>query len=248
MSEEAENPWRRPLEHPALGEREIHIWRAALDVSPAEMERMRDMLSTEEDRQAERFLTQAPRRRFIVARGILRLLLGRYLDLSPRSIAFVHGPHGKPYLAPGCPLDISFNISHSAAIALFAFARDREVGIDVEQVRSDVEIEQLAERFYSPRESSAILALPPDLRNDAFFTCWVRKEAFLKAVGKGIAYGLDRVEVFRSPLEPLPARVELKVPDDPSPWRVLTLHPGAGFKGALVTRGEDWEEVLWEFG
>ena len=140
----------------------------------------------DERRKAAQFSLQEVREQFIVGRAILRGILGRYLQVDPERVRFSYGPHGKPAIAPECGGEgISFNMSDSHGLAIYAVARGRQVGIDLERMRSDVPCERMAKRYFAEAELKAFLALPADQRQEGFFNCWTRKEAYLKAIGRG---------------------------------------------------------------
>jgi 4'-phosphopantetheinyl transferase len=236
-----ETDWLRMAAVPALGIAEVHIWRADLDAA-GEMARLEAVISEDERERAARFRMPEHGRRFAAARGILRLLLGEYLRVPAGEIRFGENAHGKPFVAFPANTDLRFNVSHSGAAALLAFARGREVGVDVEQVRLLPMHERLAERFFTPAEAARLRALPEERRLAAFFDCWVRKEAVVKAVGRGVSFGLDRFEVaFAS------GPVSVRCPDDPTDWLLLPLELGGGATGALVVAGAGWTPRYWQW-
>ena len=168
----------------------MHVWRASLNLPASQIERLGQTLSTDEWSRANRFAFQKDRDHFVAARGILRAILGHYLDEAPNRLRFSYNPFGRPALA-GEPEGLRFNVSHSHGRALIAVTGGRSVGVDVERIRPDVTYEQLARRFFSPREVAALLALPENLRRKAFFTCWTCKEAYVKARGEGLSIPLQ---------------------------------------------------------
>jgi 4'-phosphopantetheinyl transferase len=192
-------------------------------------------LSQAEHLRAARFARELDRRRFIVARSRLRQLLGERLGLRPEAVELVYGERGKPALAPRlADSGLRFNLSHCDNVAVYAFAHGREVGVDVEAVRTLPDADDVAARFFSPREYGAYLALEPRLRPLGFFNCWTRKEAFIKALGDGLYYPLDRFDVSLAPDEP--ARI-VRVGTTPGArcgWRIESFSPGAGLVAAVV--------------
>jgi 4'-phosphopantetheinyl transferase len=231
-------PWILTPPLPELPADAAHVWRAALDVDPAPFERV---LSPEEREHAARFRFERGRERYTVARGVLRALLGAYLACAPQDLRFVYGARGKPALEPGV---LEFNVAHSHDLALIAVARGRRVGVDVEAVRELSDAAQIARRFFSAAECAALSAVPAEQQLQAFFACWTRKEAFLKARGEGIAFGLDQFDVTLAPGEParLLAVRDLRVPEGGTPgeaarWSLAALEPGPGFAGALAVEG-----------
>jgi 4'-phosphopantetheinyl transferase len=217
----------------------IRVWRVHLHRVPASFDRLEQLLSRDEMDRARRFHFERDRRRFTLARGALRTILGGYLRIDPKSIVFGYGPQGKPFLAPAGS-SIRFNVAHSEELALIAVSRERELGVDVEFVRSMTWAEQIPERFFSPREAAVFRSLPHDLAEPAFFACWTRKEAYIKARGGGLTIPLDHFDVS---LEPGKPAALLEVRDDPieaSRWDMVELQPASGYAGALVVQGKGW--------
>jgi 4'-phosphopantetheinyl transferase len=228
----------RPL---ALGENEVHVWIASLDDPGAALADLLATLAPPERERAERFHFPKHRDRWIVARGVLRAVLGGYLGRAAAALEFDYNTHGKPALRPrpGDP-DLRFNLSHSEGLALYGVSLNREIGADVEALRRDFGTAEIAERFFSPAERSALRALPPDQQCDAFFACWTRKEAYIKARGRGLSLPLDAFDVSLAPGEPAAL---LATRDDPAQrdrWSVRALDPGPGFAGAVMAEGHGW--------
>lgn len=170
---------------------DVDVWRATLDQQSTDsVEFLGSLLSGDESDRAATFYFERDRRRFIVCRGILRVLLARYLDCAPREVAFIYGANGKPALAAGqTPPDgrpLYFNVAHSEGEALFAFTRVGEVGIDLEHIRELPDWEQVAAAAFSPHELAQLRACPAERRRDEFFRAWTRQEAVLKALGTGL--------------------------------------------------------------
>lgn len=200
---------------------------------------MRHILAEDERRRADEFCFEKDRERFVLTRGVLRILLGRYLNLEPRQLNFCYGLHGKPALAERFDGDaLRFNVSHSHGLALMALTHNREVGIDVEYVRSDLELDEIASRYFSPQEAATLRSLSIDVRTEAFFAGWTRKEAYIKAKGEGLSLALDKFSVSLAPGEPA---VLLSVGENQSPevacWNLQSLSPGPGYAAAVATEG-----------
>jgi 4'-phosphopantetheinyl transferase len=244
-------PWLPPPADLSLPGDEVHVWRASLDLSTSRVLRLRETLTADELGRVARFHFQEDRDRFIVARGSLRTILCRYLGLEPGQIRFSYGPFGRPALVAPSGFSgqwaLDFNLSHSGDLALFAFAQGRKVGIDVERISADVDWEPMAERFFSPRESAALRVLPPDVRREAFFTCWTRKEAFVKAQGEGLSLPLDRFDVSVVPGKPATLLAIRGDPGEASRWMLRDLSPGPGYVAALAAEGHDWRLAQWEW-
>lgn len=171
---------------------EVHVWSVSLGKT---LGSVGATLSEGERQRAARIRADAPRQRFVLTRSALRALLARYLDAPPPSIAFVQGPHGKPALAESAESDLRFNLSHSGDQALLAFTCGHDVGVDIERVSGARDATAIASRFFATQEAEALRAIPEAARPAAFFRCWVRKEACLKALGEGIGHGLARIAV-----------------------------------------------------
>src|SRR5882672_3308249 len=218
-----------------IGPREVHVWRIGLTQPEPAIQSYRGLLRTDEIERADRFYFAKDRNRFTVARGALRRLLGAYLTLDPREIDFVYGPQGKPDIATSQNVSgLRFNLSHSGEIGMLAVSRNLELGVDVEEIRADFASEEIAARFFSPEECAKLQTLAANENVDAFFDCWTRKEAYIKARGQGLSIPLDSFEVAFAPHEE-PALLQVKSGDDlPARWRFYALYPGTGYKAALA--------------
>lgn len=213
----------------ALGKNEIHIWRMWLDQDTSAVENLRSMLSKDEQQRAARFKLERDRTRFIVVRGTLRKLLERYTGLSLNKHSFHYGRYGKPAL-PANSI-IYFNLAHSQDLVLYAFARERELGIDVECVRPEFADEEIAARYLSPRELSLLRALPSERRAERFFSYWTCKEAYLKAKGMGLQVQLNSFSVT------LPDTVGTLPRDVETGWKVITFAAWSDCPAAIAYQG-----------
>src|SRR2546422_5347503 len=184
--------WSPPPRDLALESDEIHVWRAAADATGLQLEDLRQTLGPSEQARAERFSFRRDRDRFIIRRGRLRAILGRYLATDSSRLQFNYGGRGKPALAPPYrDTQLRFNVSRSDGLVLYAITRGREVGVDLEQIQPAIAQERIPEHFFSAREVATLRALPADEQVEAFFACWTRKEAYVKARGEGLALRLD---------------------------------------------------------
>jgi len=227
--------WSTAATLPVLAESELHVWRASLDCSRATLSRLEKTLNMQEKRRAERFLVPHARDRFVVARGILRELLGAYLGLNAAKVTLGYGPQGKPFLSPEHNSRICFNVSHSHEMGLFVFANGQEVGVDIEHVKANFRGMEIASHFFSEEETAGLAKLPPKLGEEAFFCCWTRKEAYVKARGHGLSIPLRSFTVsFTEKRQLLPDEAGVM-------WSCYALEPAAGFTGAVVTAGQDWK-------
>lgn len=227
---------------------EVHVWRMCLDVTTLHMESLLENLSADEVARAGRFHFNRDRKRFIVARGMLRQLLGCYLGESPHKLRFEYTSHGKPLLAMKSGYDpICFNISHSGVFALCAFTEGRNIGIDIERVRDDIAVEQIARNFFSPGEISAFNRISKNNQQDVFFQYWTRKEALLKAIGEGLCFSMEQCDVSLmngSILSPISI---LNNNRDVSHWYGQDLFPQNGYAAAIAVEGGDWDLSCWHF-
>jgi 4'-phosphopantetheinyl transferase len=218
---------------PALHGNEVHVWRTRLMTEASTLSRLGRYLSADERQRADRFHFERDRRRFIVARGSLRAILAWYLDLQPEDITFCYGAQSKPALAhPADGKRLAFNLSHSDDLAICAVGWDRNIGIDLEKIRGDLATREIAQRYFSPREVQSLMELPADLRSEGFFTCWTRKEAYIKARGEGLSIPLDSFDVTLDPRD----SARFVRGTDPS-WQVTAFTAEAGFPAALVYDG-----------
>jgi 4'-phosphopantetheinyl transferase len=242
----ADSIWQVPDGRVELPLDEVHVWRASLD-QPQRLESFFALLAADEKARAARFYFQRDREHYTVARGLLRTLLSRYLNVRPSGLTFSYGPQGKPFLADGSGGDLRFNISHSHGLALLAFTRGRELGIDLERIRADAAGEQIAERFFSASEVAVLRQLPASQQTDAFFNCWARKEAFIKARGEGLSLPLDQFCVSLVPGEPavlLSAEISAH---EAERWAMAEIVAGVEFKAALAVEGRDWRLRCWQW-
>lgn len=226
--------WQKETSVPALAEREIHIWRAGLEIDEPQTRAFRAYLSEDERQRAERFHFERDQRRFIAARGTLRHLIGNYLSIKPQNLVFCYGQFGKPALEPQGEMRIpNFNLSHSGELAVFAISWRHDLGIDIERLRADYGGEDIARRFFSSGEVRRLLRLAPPARPRGFYNAWTRKEAMLKARGEGI--GSARLQNFDVSLEPdAPAQFLRGI--EPG-WHILDFEADPDTPGALVYRG-----------
>ena len=222
----------------SLGADEVHIWHAALNQPAAAVGDLSRSLAPDETARAGRFHFQKHRDHFVVARGVLRALLGRYLNAAPAGLRFSYTHYGKPFLADEERHDgLRFNVSHSHERALLAFTRGREVGVDIEHIRPEVATEQIAERFFSAGEVAALRSLPADAQPRGFFNCWTRKEAYIKARGEGLSIPLDCFDVSLLPGEPAALLATRDDPAEATRWSLHELPAGEGYVAALAVAG-----------
>ncbi len=222
--------WNEPPQTLSLETGAVHVWRTSLDQPFQSLERFRRMLEPDELNRASRFHFEKHRQHFIVARGFLRSVLGRYLKMHPEALRFSYGAYGKPALASEHVL--RFNLSHSHEVALLAVTLNVDLGVDVEHIRADFASEEIARRFFSRAEVEVFNALSQEERVEAFFRCWTRKEAYIKAIGKGLSQALDAFDVTLAP--GVQAALLRADEDNVERWWMSNVEVGEGYAGALA--------------
>lgn len=234
--------WSLPSSTSPLAPDAVHVWHASLRADAELVERLGELLSADEQERAACFRFERDRREFIVARGTLRVVLSRYLDTHPEDLTFRYGPYGKPELAT--PTDLQFNLTHAGEVALIAVTRDRQLGVDVEPVRVLPDADRIVERFFSAQEVEAYRSLPASTRPAAFFACWTRKEAFIKALGDGLTHPLDAFDVTVRPEEPA-MLLRVRGATEPSPWYLEALPVGPGYAATVAVQGDPCVITCW---
>lgn len=216
-----------------------------MDQTESEVEAFYSLLTTDELRRAGRFHRRKDREHFVVGRGALRRILGFYLDTRPEQLRFSYTPFGKPALSDAAGgKELRFNLSHSNGMALYAVTRGREIGIDLEFIREDFEVLRLARHFFSQVEVATLTALPDELRARAFFNCWTRKEAYIKARGEGLSLPLDEFDVSLVPGEPASLLGVRHSSREASRWVLQELSPGCDYAAAVAAEGPQWRLIL----
>jgi|GEM_PF-134532 len=239
--------WLLPPETLLLGSDAVHVWCASLNLGPSRIQALERTLSTDERERASRFHFHRDRECFIASRGILRFILGRYLDREPADLRFFYNAYGKPALTEEMTDGLRFNLSHSAGLALYAVAQNREVGIDLEWIRPSLAREQIAERVFSAAEVAALRSLPDQLQAEGFFTYWTLKEAFTKAKGEGLTLPLDGFEVSPSSEGQVAGLTLYGHPQEARCWSLLKLLPAPGYLAALAIEGSNWCLQCWQW-
>jgi 4'-phosphopantetheinyl transferase len=223
-----------PPEIVRMGNNEVHVWKSCLDVDEETTRRFFGLLSEDEKQKALRFHAARHRRKYIVAHGLLRVIVGGYVEADPRSLTFRMNQYGKPFLCPDQKtIPLFFNLSHSHNLCMIAVCSGQEIGIDVEYMNRDINVREIAKRFFSKNENEKINSLPEGLGRHAFFRCWTRKEAYLKAKGKGLFMDLHRFEVSVLPTEPAVLLGSDESPEDIDRWHLCDLDPYPEYAGAL---------------
>ncbi|MFY9622119.1 MAG: 4'-phosphopantetheinyl transferase superfamily protein [Pyrinomonadaceae bacterium] len=220
-----------------MTDEDVHVWRAYLNQGGPSAALFLNDLSSEEEERSGKYYFRKDRERFVIARGVLRHILGRYLEISPRKINFLYGRYGKPYLSYAGEQLLSFNVSHADDIALYVISKGRRVGIDIEHLREDFAVLEIAERFFSQQEVSTLRALPVRLQTVAFFNCWTRKESYIKALGEGLSRPLDSFAVSLTPGQPA-TLLATNDPQEASHWELTELFVDKGYVASLTAEGK----------
>jgi 4'-phosphopantetheinyl transferase len=220
-----------------LSHDDVHVWCASLLQPVPVIRQLSTLLSSDEQERASRFRFENLQQSFIVARGVLRLLLARYTDFHPKDLVFTYLAAGKPQLSEQTALPVFFNLSHSHELVLYAFSSTPNVGIDIEHVRQVDDMELIAERNFSAHEALELKSVSPEKISEGFFNCWTRKEAYIKAIGNGISFPLGEFDVSLIPGEPAKLLSIHGSVLEADRWSMVELHPAAGYTAALVVEG-----------
>jgi 4'-phosphopantetheinyl transferase len=235
--------WLEPPESLTLEAGQVHVWRICLEQEDGVLDRFRRTLAPEELDRAGRFRFERLQRHFVVARGFLRHVLARYLPARPDELGFSYNSYGKPSLTG--EQNLQFNMSHSHQIGLVAVTRDAALGVDVEHIRSDFANDEIARRFFSRLEVDTFNALPKEDQVAAFFRCWARKEAYIKAIGKGLSQPLDGFDVTLAPADP--AALLRAGESDTLTWSMSDIDVGPDYASSLVVEGVPSQISYWRF-
>lgn len=232
---------------------EIHIWSVSLDQLSSRFPILSELLSVDERMRAERLHLEKQRKHFVICRGVLRIILGHYLGIDPIKLRFCYRKYGKPALTNACNgMPVHFNLSRSEGIALYAFTRSHEIGVDIEWVRDLWEKDAIAGQFFSATEIHILYALPEDKKKNAFFKLWTRKEAYIKALGDGLHRPLNSFAVSLAPTQSVSLLETSRGSQQAAQWAIGELHPASGFVAAFAVeesprwqlRGFQWSDCL----
>jgi len=235
--------WRTPATVPALAADEVQVWRLPLDRTDEEVGRLRQLLDQGERERADRFRFPRDRSRFITGRGLMRLLLAPHVGQAPEQLQFRYAAAGKPFLREH---GLQFNLAHSDNLALLAVAGRRAVGVDLERIRESLEILTIADRYFAPDERTALGAESVERKRQAFFQCWTRKEAYMKATGLGLQMPLDEFAVLQTPGSTALRLQRMGQPDEAARWSLRDLQPGPGYTGTVAIAGHGWRLTCWD--
>jgi 4'-phosphopantetheinyl transferase len=243
-----DDQWRFSPSDLALSSADVHLWHTSLEQPAGLVHDLARLLSSNEQTRAARFHFERDRRRFIVSHGVLRIIVGRYLGTGPAQLRFRYESHGKPYLSTEFnQRGFRFNQAHSNELTVYAFTLGHELGIDVECIRSLPDAEQIAAQFFSAQENIALHALPADQRLEAFFNCWTRKEAYIKAIGDGLSHPLDQFQVSLSSDEPARLLDVRGSSEEAARWTMASWAPAPGYVAALVVEGSGYHLECRQF-
>ena len=231
-----------------LDQNGVHVWFVDLCASGPSIDRFHRVLSLEEYSRAEKFKFEKDRASYIVAHAALRHILAGYLELDPSRLEFRQGPFGKPELVLTWHREaLHFNLSHSHEAALVAVTLGRQTGVDIEHIKREFQWEEVAVRFFAPGEVARLRALPQEQQRRAFFTCWTRKEAYIKAKGGGLSIPLQDFEVSLCPGEPASLVSCTNDPEETARWSLAEIDAGPDYAAATAVEGKGWELKCWRW-
>ncbi|MCI0555880.1 MAG: 4'-phosphopantetheinyl transferase superfamily protein [Anaerolineae bacterium] len=236
--------WSSPPTVLDLQSHQVDIWRVHLDLPIGTLGQLEATLSEDESQRAAHFHFPVDRDRFIAAHGCLRDVLSRYLYCEPGQLGFSANHYGKPELNDH---KLQFNLSHSGDFALVAVTQEHRVGIDIERIRQGISSQVIAQQYFSKSEVAELQALPLELREAAFFTCWTRKEAYIKAQGLGLSLPLESFDVSLVPNEPAILRATRPDPQEASRWMLHSLQIDSNHASAVAVESEGLEFRLWDW-
>lgn len=236
--------WNFPYSKIYLNKNEVHIWRAKYSFTSKQIKNFLTLLSDDENKKAFNFYFQSDRNNYIASRAILRLILSRYIHTHPKVINFYYNYYGKPFILDA---NISFNISHSNELAVFAFSINSMVGIDVEYIHDGFNEMEIAEKFFSLSEINELKSVPQNQRKEAFFNCWTSKEAYIKAKGLSISTPLDSFDVSLLPWEPVKILIRGDNNDEENNWYLQRINIGKGYSSSIALQKRPSSFKLWEW-
>jgi len=234
--------------HVPLDEKDVHVWFVDLRIASSSIRPLNNVLSCAEHRRSKKFKFEKDRAKYVIAHSALRHILAGYLELDPSQLEFREGAYGKPELVStpqGEPLN--FNLSHSHEAALVAVTLERDIGIDIEYIKRDFQWQEVAERFFAPGEIARLRALPEEKQHRGFFTCWTRKEAYIKAKGGGLSIPLQDFEVSLFPDEPASLISCISDPEETTRWSLAEVDAGPDYAAAVAVQGHGWRLKCWRW-
>ena len=227
---------------------EVHVWCVCLDLLSTCFEYLERVLSEDEVDRATRFYFDRHRKCFVITRGMLRIILSWYLKRKPSELCFCYNKYGKPALADmSGDLALNFNVSHSGRLALCAITAERKVGVDIESIRQSKNMEEIIMSFFSNQEKEAFSVLPEHMKQEAFFTCWTRKESYIKALGRGLSYPLHKFSVSIMPDEPAKLVEVEGEREEKNRWALKEMRPNPGYVAAVAAEDHSWCLRYWQW-
>ena len=227
--------WNHPPPTIDISTDELHIWHASLEQTTIGLRELEACLSGEESARADRFYSRKDRDAYVVSHGVLHCILSKYLGVDPSSVSFKHDHCGKPCVSPEInSMRLSFNMSHSGNFAVYGIKIDSLIGVDIEYMRPDVDIDSISEYAFTSAEREELGSLCTEERICGFYNCWTRKEALVKAIGRGISISLTDFDVTLSPgVLPRLLRVAGNI-DSPENWRIFDINVKDSYAGAVA--------------
>jgi 4'-phosphopantetheinyl transferase len=231
--------WERVPSGKKLGKNSVHVWTVSFRKDGCDITQFLQYLSADEIMKAERFRFEKDKKRFMTMRSVLRNILCSYLEIGAADIEFCYNQFGKPFISETInPRNISFNASSSHGVALIAIALEKDIGIDIEYISRDCEHVEIASEFFSDREQNEFLTLTDATRIEAFYNCWTRKEAFVKAMGEGLSFSLKDFDVSLAPNYPARILDIRNIDQKAADWNLIDINAGCGYKAALAVKGD----------
>jgi len=237
----AASVWRNGASCPALADHCVDVWVANLDDHLGNIEALRSTLSDRERQRVERLQVKTVADRYAVSRGLLRHLLSHYTGLATENLVFEFGPLGKPSLAPlASGRTLTFNNTDCRGQAIYSFSWERELGVDLECLPREVRADRISRRRFTEAEADTICSLPEPMRTEVFLGCWTRKEAWGKALGVGIRYAMDSIDLGSTPGDP-----HLLINHQERDWRLIQVQPDENAIACVIAEGTDWTPAFW---
>jgi 4'-phosphopantetheinyl transferase len=219
-----------------LNSNDVHIWTITLDNPPLPITELTSFLSEDEQKKSDRYKFDTDRNKFIICRGMLRMILSKYINTDPKSLNFEYTDKGKPSLTNS---ELSFNLSHAENLAVYGITMNKNIGIDIEYLQKKSSFEDIAKRFFLPQEYAQIKQLPEQDKSRAFFYIWTGKEAYFKATGEGISAGLDQIEISLNDQEK-PEIIKIKNDREiTTNWQIFNLKLPPDYIGKIVVKSTD---------
>lgn len=232
--------WKNYCEQSLIVDSDVRVWRVKLNIQDKVIRMLENLLSPDEIDRANHFMFAKDRVHFIACRGQLRILLAQASGIRPDKLQFGYNGYGKPYLVfPGS--GPYFNVSHSNNLALVAISVDFQIGVDIEFMRLNTDPLQIARNFFSRHEYQQLINLPQNQQKEAFYNCWTRKEAYIKACGKGLSIPLNEFDVTLKPGEPAKIIESRFDPSSVCNWQLDSLPVPQGYIAALAVNARPYE-------